>query len=371
MSINPFKYGKAVVGKDFIDREEELKELSSDLLSGQSVIIYSHRRLGKSSLILESFRRMEDEDVITVYIDMYGVSSLKDLMEMIVQKTVSEGYNSIEKVGKAAGEFLKSLRPKIYLEEGKIGVEIYREETNKNTLTEALDFPQKVAEKRDQRIVMAFDEFQEITKLDGREIEKTMRSVFQLHDSVSYLFAGSKTHLLKDIFEDGDRPFYNFGKIKTLGKIPRDEFAEGVKEKFEGTGRAVTPDIIESIFDITDGHPYYTQQLCHELWFLSAEEPLEVEMVEIARENILQYRSDFYEHQWSELNSKVQRRLLLALADGVEDIYSEEAIREYQLKTSSHVQKAQKALESKDIVKDRSIVDLFFKSWIEEKFLSS
>lgn len=370
MTRNPFQYGKAVVGDDFIDREEELKELSSDLLSGQSVIIYSHRRLGKSSLILESFRRMESEDVMTVYIDMYGVSSLRDLIEMIIQKTVSECYNSIEKVGKIAGEFLKGLRPKFYLEEGQIGVEIYREETNQNTITEALNFPQKVAEKKGQRVIMAFDEFQEITNLDGRKIEKTMRSAFQLHDSVSYLFAGSKTHLLKDIFEDGDRPFYNFGKIKTLGKIPHDKFAEGVKEKFEATGREVTRNLIESIFDITDGHPYYTQQLCHELWYLSAEEPLKEGIVERAKENILQYRSDFYEHQWSELSSKIQRRLLLALTDGVEDIYSEETIREYQLKTSSHVQKAQKALESKNIVKDRIVVDLFFRSWIEKKFLS-
>ncbi len=369
MPRNPFKYGKAVVGADFIDREEELKELTSDLLSGQSVIIYSHRRLGKSSLILESFRRMENESVITVYIDMYGVSSLKDLIEMIIRKTISQSYNKIEKVSKVAGEFLKSLRPKFYLEEGQIGVEVYREETNQNTLGEALNFPQKVAEKKDQRVIMAFDEFQEITNLDGGEIEKTMRSAFQLHDDVSYLFAGSKTHLLKDIFEDGDRPFYNFGKIKTLGKIPRDKFAEGVKEKFENTERPISQPMIERIFDITEGHPYYTQQLCHELWYLSSEEPLKEDMVKRAKENILQYRSDFYEEQWSSLSSKVQRRVLLALADGVEDMYSEETIKEYQLKTSSHVQKAHKALKSKGLVKDKTIVDLFFRSWIEDHFL--
>jgi len=369
MSRNPFKYGKAVVGDDFIDREDELKELTSDLLSGQSVIIYSHRRLGKSSLILESFRRMEREDVITIYIDMYGVSSLNALIEMMIRNSVSQSYNKIEKVGKVAGEFLKGLRPKFYLEEGQIGVEVYREETNQKTLEEALNFPQKVAEKKDQRVIMAFDEFQEITNLDGVDIEKTMRSVFQMHDRVSYLFVGSETHLLQDMFEDGDRPFYNFGKIKTLGKIPRDEFAEAVKEKFEDTGRSIRHSIIEKVLDFTEGHPYYTQQLCHELWYLSDEEALEEETVERAKENILQYRSDFYEHRWSELSSKIQRRLLLAVADGVEDIYSEETIREYQLKTSSHVQKANKALKSKGIIKDRSIVDLFFKSWIESKFL--
>lgn len=369
MQRNPFKYGKAVVGDDFIDREEELKEITSDLLSGQSVIIYSHRRLGKSSLILESFRRMESEDVITVYIDMYGVSSLKDLIEMIIRKTISQSYNKIEKIGKVAGEFLKSIRPKFYLEEGQIGVEVYREKTDQNTLREALNFPQNIAEKKDQKVFIAFDEFQEISNLDGGEIEKAMRSAFQLHDRVSYLFAGSKTHLLKDIFEHGDRPFYNFGKIKTLGKIPRDKFAEGVKEKFEANGRVVSQSVIDSIFDVTEGHPYYTQQLCHELWYLSTEGPLKEKMVERARENILQYRSDFYEHQWSELSSKIQRRLLIALADGIEDMYSAEVVRDYELKTSSHVQKAHNALKSKGLVKDKSIVDIFFKSWIESNLL--
>ncbi len=369
MKENPFKYGKAVTGDDFIDRDEILNEITSDLISGQNLIICSNRRLGKSSLILEAFRKMEKTGVITVYIDMYSISSIKDLIESVIHNTISESYNQIEKIGKVASEFFKSLRPRFYLEEGQIGVEIYTEETGKNGLKESLNFPQRIAEKKGKQVIIAFDEFQEIMNLDGNQLEKTMRSVFQLHDDVSYVFAGSKTHLLKDIFENGNRPFYNFGKIKTLGKIPNKEFAKGIKRKFESTDRKISQSVIKNILDITEGHPYYTQQLCHELWYLSTDDHLNEKMVEKARKNILQYRSDFYEQEWSEIKSNIQRRLLIALADGVEDLYSEETVKNYNLKTSSHVQKAYKALESKDIVKDKKIIDIFFKSWIEDNLV--
>lgn len=50
--INPFKYGTIVTGKDFADRKDELKLLTQELTSGQNMILYSPRRYGKSSLII-------------------------------------------------------------------------------------------------------------------------------------------------------------------------------------------------------------------------------------------------------------------------------------------------------------------------------
>ncbi len=365
MEENPFKYGKAVTGENFIDREEELKELGSDVLSGQNLIIYSDRRLGKTSLILELFRRMESEEVVSIYIDMYGITSIKGLIERVIGSTVSNSYSQFEKVGRLLKEFLKGLRPKIVLEEGKMSVEVYWEEGQLKNLPIALDLPQKVAEKKGKKIVIAFDEFQEVSNLDGDQIEKMMRSSFQLHDRVSYIFAGSKTHMLKEMFEDGDRAFYNFGKIKILGNIPREEFFDGIKDRFERTGKNIDESIIRTILDITDGHPYYTQQLCHELWYLSPRVGPDEEHVYVALDNIINYRGDHYEQQWSILGSNIQKSLLVALANEDEiDIYSEHTIREYQLKTASHAQKAYESLKSKGLVTDKKIIDIFFRRWI-------
>ena len=60
MVKNPFKYGEPVIGEDFTDRESECKEIAHDLYSGQNIILYSPRRLGKTSLIIEIEKRLKE-----------------------------------------------------------------------------------------------------------------------------------------------------------------------------------------------------------------------------------------------------------------------------------------------------------------------
>ena len=50
---NPFIYGKIARGEYFANREREIAELTADILAGQNVILFSPRRYGKTSLIME------------------------------------------------------------------------------------------------------------------------------------------------------------------------------------------------------------------------------------------------------------------------------------------------------------------------------
>ena len=60
--VNPFIYGSVVTGEDFVDREPELKDLEMSRRNGKSVVMYSNRRMGKSSLLAE-FRRRRGEEL--------------------------------------------------------------------------------------------------------------------------------------------------------------------------------------------------------------------------------------------------------------------------------------------------------------------
>jgi len=53
---NPFKYGMVVTGKDFINRKEEIDMLTKNLTAGQHIILYSKRRLGKTSLMRQTIQ---------------------------------------------------------------------------------------------------------------------------------------------------------------------------------------------------------------------------------------------------------------------------------------------------------------------------
>ena len=48
---NPFRYGAIALDEAFTNREAELRELTSDILNGQDVVVFAPRRYGKSSLV--------------------------------------------------------------------------------------------------------------------------------------------------------------------------------------------------------------------------------------------------------------------------------------------------------------------------------
>ena len=80
---NPFKYGEIVSGEDFADRQKEIKELMLDLSGGQNIIIYSQRRFGKTSLILEVLRRLRTKGILTAHVDLFRATSKKRFIEML------------------------------------------------------------------------------------------------------------------------------------------------------------------------------------------------------------------------------------------------------------------------------------------------
>jgi hypothetical protein len=99
--------------------------------------------------------------------------------------------------------------------------------------------------------VVVFDEFQEIAAWDaGERVQRKMRAHFRHHREVVHVFMGSKRHLMREIFQQKNRPFYRFGKHFPLGKIPG-EFAAFIRRRFEDTGFRVERSVPERILAVT------------------------------------------------------------------------------------------------------------------------
>ncbi|MFW5953554.1 MAG: AAA-like domain-containing protein [Candidatus Natronoplasma sp.] len=77
---NPFEYRLIAKGKEFIDREYEMRAILQALKSGQNITIYSPRRYGKSSLILSTLDSLSDH-YDTVYIDFNKINSVSELAD--------------------------------------------------------------------------------------------------------------------------------------------------------------------------------------------------------------------------------------------------------------------------------------------------
>lgn len=373
---NPFVYGEAVKGKNFTDRKHELAEMEKDLSSGERIFLISPRRYGKTSLIINVLDKMKSRNFYTVYLDLYKATSIQQLIELYAREVAKAVESKIEKMFNFLKEALPGLRPSIQIQPDgttTVGIDvIQRPLENLQFLDEIFDLPQRIARRKRKRFVVVFDEFQEIRNFDGDSIEKTMRACFQHHNKVSYIFAGSKRHILYDMISDPDRAFYKMGKIVNLSKLPRNEFTEFIKKTFTKTGFTIDKQTIHKILDLLDDYPYNTQYLCHKLWddFYDRKR-IDIQDVEPTIKKIIEENSPVFLTIWDNL-SLPQRRLLHAIAVSETDHpYSQNFITSYNLGSPASVQTSLQLLEKRQILDKKNTVyfftDVFFREWIKRK----
>jgi len=78
------KYGPWVSGDDFFDREGEVRLLAEMIDQGNNTLIVAPRRVGKTSLVQETFRRMEERnDYYLLYADVQHCSTPEDVIVVI------------------------------------------------------------------------------------------------------------------------------------------------------------------------------------------------------------------------------------------------------------------------------------------------
>lgn len=365
--LNPFLYGQSVTDENFCNRVKELEDIRRHTASGQNLFIYSHRRLGKTSLVRQALGQLDKEKkVVSCFLDMERVTSQAQFVELYAQ-ALGNLLARLDKVEKIRNLF-RSLIPKIdFSPTGEVSVSVEFAKTPSGIdrcLSEVMDLPQKLAEKYKKRVVVVFDEFQEVAKLNGAGFEKTLRSFIQHHKDVCYIFMGSKTHIIIDMFNDPKRAFYRSATVYPLGHIASEEMERYVKNRFTESQKKISKALAEEIVRQAKGLPHYVQMLAWHVWERCEKEVSEVEVSE-AIQQLLRSQDELYQ-TWMDTSSMNQRAVLRALAYEVE-IFSQETITQYDLGAASTVQSALKALVKKGLVNKEgskySLADPLFAMW--------
>ena len=360
---NPFEYGKVATGRDFVDREKELDILHRETRSGKSVVLYSHRRMGKSSLLLELARRHQRESIF-VYVDMYGITSKNHFLEIMAREISAASQGKMEKLSTAVSELIRGTRLRVVVtEEGAIGLELGHKEVMSGEMTQIFDMPEAVAAHKGKRVVVMFDEFQELASMDGVAMIKRMRSRFQLHKNAVYIFAGSKRHLLAQIFDEEEGAFFKFARPLEIGPVPLPELERLLIEKFRSGGGRIGVEGVRRILDATSGHPYYTVQIAHELFDIS-KTPSSPSDVDKAIETAIDHQSPAFSAIWDSVGSDLQKRFLVAVAKEPGVNHGMDFIERYGLKTYSHLRRTEGLLKKKGLIDHGELVDPLFAMWL-------
>ena len=368
---NPFIYGGRVSGDAFCNRESEIQELLDDIRGRQHVILSSQRRFGKTSLVWRVLEETRKEGIIPVYVDLYPISTLGEFIEEYA-KAIARALSMHEKAKKLMREVFSRLHLSMGVDpagnpQWSVGFDRIRET---ETFDEVASSMENYLKRKGKYGVVVFDEFQQITQTNGEKTERRLRSAIQTHEHVSYLFVGSKKHLLHDLFSNPNRPFYRSGKIFPLGKIASGHLQGFIKKRFSEAGVGIDEKILELIVETTDCHTYYTQYLCHVLYDIMEKRQIKTDDVPKAIDLLLSRESTAYMNTWDLLTHR-QRQALMALSETTpaESPFRQEMLRRFNISQPAVMIRALKSLVDKDLVdKDNGryeIIDLFFKRWIK------
>lgn len=372
-----FVYGVAVSDYNFIGREQETKRLLDNFRGGINVILMSPRRLGKTSLVKHVCNKLDEEDIITVYLDIFGCKSEYDFYNKLAAEVLKQTASKHELWLEEAKEFIYRLTPKIsFSPEPNSDFAISLGITPKtHTPEEVLGMAEKIAIKKGKRIVICIDEFQQIGEMvNSKQIQARLRTVWQHQKQVSYCLFGSKHHLMSAIFLHRSMPFYQFGDIISLDKIATADWVEYIVSHFADGKRTISRALAEDICKFTENYSAYVQQLSW-LVFTQKEEGETVTEEDVKQAmNDLLATNEILFMQMIEPLSEYQLNFLRAIASGVtKDFGLSEVREEYKLGSYSNINRLKTALLERDLIEKRGaetvMTDPVFAKWIKRKVM--
>jgi AAA+ ATPase superfamily predicted ATPase len=357
----------------FCDRKEETKQLIDSVKNGINTTLISVRRMGKTGLIHHTFNALaKDKSIICIYIDIYATQNLSDFTNQIAS-IILKTFPKTKRIGKEFINMIKGFAPVFSYDPftGLPNVSLSFTQTNQpeHSLVSLFEF----LEKQNKKIVIAFDEFQQITEYPEKNVEQILRTLIQSLKNCSFIFSGSQKHLLLEMFSSAKRPFFSSTQFMFLSNIEIYEYSKFIKKIFTKHQRTITEEAINFILNWTKRHTYYTQALCNKVYAQNTKN-IDIETVYIACDSILKEQENIF-YQYRNLLTKLQWRLLIAIAkeDQVSQPTGINFISKYHLGNASSVRRSLLALIEKEMVyeissKDQtyySVYNCFLSRWLE------
>jgi uncharacterized protein len=368
--MNPFSYGSIVKGPYFYNRRLECERIVSTLSGGNNLVLFAPRRFGKTSLVFRAIEELEKLNFICIYFDFMPVYSRESFIEAY-SKALLAKQNNLQRAVKSMASWVKGIRPKIVFDQSgkpEFQMEFNEDIISEKTLEDIIDLPEKLASEK-KRFVIIFDEFQEINKLNGENFEKLLRSKIQQQQNVTYMFLGSRTHLLSDMFNNKSRAFYNSAMLMQLDTLPEHETIVFLKNRFALTNIAIDDTIAVFLIKQAGNIPYYIQLLAAEVWqnLVSTTNILNKDMIIVCAEGIVNLKSDYY-FELYDRQSSYQKKILKSLLVSGENVFSADYAKRFRLSATSTTQKALLGLVESGIVEKVEgtyfIGDPFFKRFL-------
>lgn len=368
---NPFLISGYHSPEYFCDRKQETAKITDGLHNGRNITIIAPRRMGKTGLIRHTFQNINNQDskIITLYMDIFSTQSLGDFVKLFANTVLGKLDSNPKKALNRITRFIRSCRPIFTIDEltgiPKVTIDVVPSE-EENTLKEIFDY----LSSSEKRCYIAIDEFQQISEYPEQGVEALLRSYTQFVTNVNFIFAGSKKHIMQEMFTSSKRPFYQSSQIITIDAIEKEEYANFAIKHFSENNITLPKKIFDSIYDKYDGHTWYIQVMLNRLYGFHRD--VDEELVNYAISEII---SD-YSYSYADLmkaypSSNIRLMKAIAKEGCVKEILSGNFITKYRLRAASSVSTSLKKLTENELVyktdKGYIIYDRIMDEWLRNQ----
>ena len=368
---NPFLTKGYVSPEYFCDREEETEKLLQAIKNGRDLVLYGKRKMGKSALIKHVFHHLGPK-VITVWIDLLPSQNFDEMLTLTAN-AVLHAYQESEPLGKKIWAGIKKLRPTFNYDEysgvPNVSFDLASHQASIDTFSELIS----LLAQNTKKVVLAFDEFQQISTYSEKNIEGYLRTLLQSLPNVAVIFSGSDQQLLLQMFDHIDRPFYNFGEYLRLGPIEADKYVDYIKNHFNKHKKKIDAAEIYEILEWCNYRTMNVQIIANRL-FSKSTKSIKKADIENIKETIIREKEDIY-YTLRRVLSKGQWRVLVAFAiEGkVYEPYGKTFMKKHKFTNSSTIRRVVQYSTERGLLYhsndgDQSyfeLDDIFLRRWIE------
>jgi AAA+ ATPase superfamily predicted ATPase len=365
---NPFLISGYHSPEFFCDREQETAKILNALYNGRNITLIAPRRMGKTGLIHHVFHHLKEQepDTVTLYMDIFATQSLGDFVRLFANTVLGKLDSEPQRIFNRIGQFIRSCRPSFTIDEitgaPKVTIDVTpREEVN--TLKEIFDY----LASSEKRCYIAIDEFQQIAEYEEKGVEALLRSYIQFLPNVNFVFAGSKKHVMQEMFTSSKRPFYHSTQLITIDAIDRDAYAKFATEHFAKNNVELPKEIFDTIYDKYNGHTWYMQAILNRLYGYNTN--VEASMIGLATSEIISEFSYSYADLLKSYSAGNIKLLKAIACEGcVKEVLAGNFITQYRLRAASSVSSSLNKLLKNELVyltdNGYIIYDRFMGEWL-------
>jgi hypothetical protein len=282
-----FPTDSPIPASQMIGRSDDVREIATALENGTNLIIAAPRRTGKTSVCDAAIARLRRRGFYTAGLDLFRIADAAELAEALALAVIANRspiHRIVRRAREAGRAALNATQAAAVLTlQSQLGeaVELaitpgWAAQDPERSLDIALELPDRVTRADGRRMIVFFDEFQEVAGErrpygDPDAVTKRMRAIFQRSSEVSYLFAGSLEHMMRDLFAPSHRAFSGFGGFHALRTISVEDWSRGLLERFEADDCEITSAAISRIIELGAQHPRATMRVAQQTHLISVQ----------------------------------------------------------------------------------------------------